>query len=474
MPYAHFYAEHDKIVRSLCIVEYQIRSPITIAVRRLCWLAVVASGLLAAWSADLSAEDRMMQRVRHRVATQPDDPVAWRMLGKLLLMRGDAASAADALQRAIALDPSRVTAHFDLAECHVAVGNNDLAVASFARVVELAPDSEEARRAQANIEQLAPADSPFRLANFQPRWVETPVRDDGELPPLPEVSPWRWRLETGVLYNSNVDLAPISRQLSTLENGGFQATFAPEIEYIFLDHNHLRGGWELESFYAVNQPDNDQFNLQHYRPGIYLDFPFFHGECEVIPQLRYDFAYDIFAGATLGTRHELTASVTTIAADNSSWIFYLSADDTDFRNDGAAPAEDSLDGLTYTIGLVRQWVCEASYFDEVQLSVDGQWADLRGANQAYGGFFALLSATCPIGECCELRPEAGIGYRTYPDFVGAPSRDETIWRAGAEVRHWLSDHRYVSGTFHYDRFDSNNAAYAAERFTAGASLTLLH
>ena len=127
MPYAHVYAEHDKIVRSLCIVEYQIHSPITIAVRRLCWLAIVASGLIVAWSGDLSAEDRMMQRVRHGVAMQPDDPVAWRMLGKLLLMRGDAASAADALERAIALDPSRVTAHFDLAECHVALGDNDLA-----------------------------------------------------------------------------------------------------------------------------------------------------------------------------------------------------------------------------------------------------------------------------------------------------------------------------------------------------------
>lgn len=415
-----------------------------------------------------------MRRVRHRVAMQPDDPVAWRMLGKLLLMRGDADAAADALERAIALDPNRVAAHFDLAECHAALGNNDLAVTSFGRVVELAPDSDEARRAQSNIERLAPEDSPFRLANFQPRWVETPVQEDDELPPIAKVSPWQWRLETGLLYNSNVDLAPISRQLSTLEKGGFQATFAPEIEYVFMDHDHLRGGWELESFYAVNQPDNDQFNLQHYRPGIYFDFPFFRGECEVIPQLRYDFAYDIFAGATLGTRHELTASVATIAADDSSWVLYLSGDYTDFRNDGAAPAEESLDGPTYTIGSVRQWGSVADFIDDFQFSVDGQWADLRGRNQAYYGCFAIVSATCPIWECWELRPEAGIGFRSYPDFVGAPSRDETIWRAGAEMRRWLSDYRFVSGTFYYDRFDSHNAEFATERFTAGASLTLLH
>ena len=474
MPHTSFYVEQEKIVRSLFIVEYQNRPPITIGVWRLCWLAVVASGLLAACSAKLSAEDRIMQRVRQRVATRPDDPVAWRMLGKLLLTRGDPTAAADALRRAIELDPDRVAAHFDLAECHAALGHDDLAAASFGRVVELAPDSDEARRAQANIEQLAPEDSPFRLANFQPRWVEAPVREGESLSTVLEPSPWKWRLETGVLYNSNVDLAPISRQLSTLENGGFQATFAPEIEYVFMDDDHLRGGWELESFFAVNQPDNDQFNLQHYRPGIYFDFPFFHGHCEVIPQLRYDFAYDIFAGATLGTRHELTASVATIAADGSSWVFYLSGDDTDFRNDGADPAEDSLDGSTYTIGLVRQWACIAGYVDDVQLAVDGQWADLRGANQTYAGFFALLSSTCPVGECWELRPEAGMGFRSYPDFVGAPSRDETIWRAGAEMRRWLSDHRFVSGTFYYDRFDSDNAEYSAERFTAGASLTLLH
>ena len=106
--------------------------------------------------------------------------------------------------------------------------------------------------------------------------------------------------------------------------------------------------------------------------------------------------------------------------------------------------------------------------------VDGQWADLRGDNQAYYGCFAIVSATCPLWECWQVRPEAGIGFRSYPDFVGAPSRDETIWRAGTEMRRWLSDHRFVSGTFYYDRFDSGNAQFAAERFTAGASLTLLH
>jgi len=422
-----------------------------------------------------AVDERIARRVRARVAAHPDDPVAWRMFGKVLLLEGDFEEARAALARAVQLDPLRVAAHFDLAEAHAALGKDEQAAQSYARVVELSPGSEDAQQALRRLEELK-AENPFRFASFEPRWTETVelgAERSAELATPDAASPLTWRLESGVLYNSNVDLAPISRELSVLENSGFQVFVEPSAEYAWRLHDHFYAGAALESYFTINEPDNVDFNLQHYQPGVYVEFPFWTDSCEIVPRLSYDFSYDIFAGSTLGTRHALTGSLASYADDGGSWIIFGTADSTDFRDDGADPTVSSLDGPTYTCGIVRSWAWGGGIADVVRLSFDGQWADLRGSDFAYRGGFALFSATCPLSDDYELRPEIGWGFREYPDFTGSPSRDESIWRAGTEMRRWWGDRCYFSASFYYDRFDSENANFAAERYTTGISATLL-
>jgi hypothetical protein len=276
------------------------------------------------------------------------------------------------------------------------------------------------------------------------------------------------------LFNSNVALAPISRQLSPDENGGFQAYLEPDMQYAWAKTDSYTAGVQFAGFFACNEPDNSDFNLQHYQPGVYFELPRQCGEWEVDSLLSYDFAYDIFGGTTLGTRHELAASVTATDPAGHRWTVFWVGDMTEFRDDGDDPPLTSLDGPTQTIGVARRWQLYDSWFDNVRFSADGQWAELTGADQAYRGVFLLLTTACVLSECWELRPELGWGFRSYPDFTGTPERNESIWRTRAEFRRWLSDHCYLSLNGSYDRFDSANDEYAAERFTVGVSATVLH
>lgn len=79
---------------------------------------------------------------------------------------------------------------------------------------------------------------------------------------------------------------------------------------------------------------------------------------------------------------------------------------------------------------------------------------------------------CPWGTLLVLQGAQGL--RNYPDFDFTPDRNESIWRAGAELRKRLTPNWSVSGNFVYDRFASNNDMFDASRYTTGMFATYLH
>jgi hypothetical protein len=93
------------------------------------------------------------------------------------------------------------------------------------------------------------------------------VESDAILPPK------RLRLfcELGALYNSNVLLTPISRELFNIDAESFQAIFNPEIEWIAMHDKKWRSGPLLRSYSTLNESNQQAFNLFSIQPG------WFHG-----------------------------------------------------------------------------------------------------------------------------------------------------------------------------------------------------
>jgi tetratricopeptide (TPR) repeat protein len=98
-------------------------------------------GALAA--ACLGAEGEYMEAARiDRMLcdAQPGNPQAWHSLGYDLFHAGDLDGAGEAFARALKLEPTRASAHFNLARIAARLGNKSKAIEHFARAVELQPD----------------------------------------------------------------------------------------------------------------------------------------------------------------------------------------------------------------------------------------------------------------------------------------------------------------------------------------------
>src|SRR2546430_15893562 len=75
---------------------------------------------------------------------QPNNPQAWHSLGYDLFHAGDLEGAAEAFSRALKLEPTRASAHFNLARIAARLGDKSKVIEHFARAVEL-QRSEERR-----------------------------------------------------------------------------------------------------------------------------------------------------------------------------------------------------------------------------------------------------------------------------------------------------------------------------------------
>ena len=74
---------------------------------------------------------------------QPKNPQAWHSLGYDLFHAGDLEGAAEAFSRALKLEPTRASAHFNLARIAARTGDKSKVIEHFVRAVELQPDYQE-------------------------------------------------------------------------------------------------------------------------------------------------------------------------------------------------------------------------------------------------------------------------------------------------------------------------------------------
>jgi tetratricopeptide (TPR) repeat protein len=413
-------------------------------------------------------------RIRERIAANPGNATNWRLLGRVFLQQANLPAAEQALRQAISLDATSSASQFDLGRVLVDTGRPVEAVLHLQRSVELAPDGDHAVEALVLLQQLQNDPNYATLISFDVSWLDAPRVDDFSLPEIETTTPAKrldLRMDAGLMFNSNVELAPISRQLSTSELSSFQTYAVPEVRYLLIDKPDWQFGTVLDTYFSLNEAHLDAFNLQHYEPGFFLDRAMMWGETELASRVSYNFSYDLFGGKTFGNRHLLTTSLVAFHKRPVKSIVYWSLGYTDFRNDGVVPAIDSADGMTNTIGFSRSWEIKHRRITQIDLGVDVQWADLQGADMSYQGVFLYSEAKMPFIRDTILTPNAGWGYRHFLDFTGVPSRDENLISAGLSLDKELSNHRAITLFFNYERFDSPNPGFKADRYTTGIYAT---
>ena len=438
------------------------------------WLSLRASLLVAQTPAASQAD--LVQVLRNRVAADPANATNWRLLGKTLEIRGDLAGALDAFHQAVSHDAESAAGHADLARMLAATGQTDRAIEHWYYVLQLAPESDYARQAAAQLQSMPDvvAGTPATPASFEVDWLDAMEPELGapaeEVEPLP-ASPWFWKIETGALYNSNVQLAPISRELNPEDPSSFQAYVAPEFEHRFFRGEVWQAGSLFRGYFNFNEDDFRQFNLQHLEPGLFVERPIWFERFDLVPRLEYDFAYDAFDGNTLGLRHALLASLNAYTRAGRTYTLYWTVDNTDFRDDGSDPGVTSLDGWSQTLGASHGLQTGWRALTAVRVGADFQLADLEGSTYSYRGPIAYVDGELAFPLGCQLLLQGAWGYREYPDFEFAPSRNEFIYRAGVELKKQLSAYWSISGNYVYDRFASENEAFDASRWTSGLFTT---
>jgi tetratricopeptide (TPR) repeat protein len=402
---------------------------------------------------------------------QPHNAANWRVLGRAWEHQGDLVRARSALEQAVRCDPESAAAHCDLARLTDLLGDPPRAAEHYAKTIELAPESDYAREAAWQLRRLAPMPGvEARLASFEVDWLDAPEPELFE--PMVEPAPLWLRLELGLLYNSNVQLAPISRELRDGDSASFQAYAAPELEYRLPTSGVWQWGAVFRGYFNANEENFRQFNLRHFEPGVFVERPIFLDDSRLVPRLEYDYTFDAFGSRTLGTRHAMTASLNSYLPSGNIWSLYWTADTTDFRDDGPIPSITSLDGWTNTIGASRSTYFDAWYLSLLRVGTDLQTADLDGSSYSYRGVMVYTDAELPFAFGSLLVLEGAVGYRDYPDFEFTPSRNEIIGRAAIEIRKQLSAHWWLSGTYAYDRFASDNEQFDASRHTTGVFVAL--
>jgi hypothetical protein len=436
------------------------------------WLEVSNVALAQGHSTNLANQEL---RLRARVAERPDDGSSWRILGRYLLQQERHAEALEVLLRASELSPTSAAAHFDLGQTQQALGDSTAAAASFQTVIELAADSDYAQSAQqalASLRSDAPPSDVVVLADYRIRRFDGSEHADRVDPLAPPEAPW-WKqrlslnLQTGVLYNSNVALSPLSRELSSEPSRSAQLFVEPDLLFAVIDEPTWRSGPTLRGHFTVNEGHLRQFNLQSYRPGWFVEYFLFRGEQSFVPRVAYEFTHDEFDGRTLGNRHALLTSVTAYWNGEHSSSLFWSIDTSDFLNDGILPSVTSQDGVTNALGVTHELALPYAHWRLVRGGVEVAHASTTGSDYTFNGVNVFAAAAFPLAAGLELSLTGSIGYRQYPDFEFTPARDEIIWRGGTELRKYFTDHLSGALVFNYDNFDSQNPLFESERFISG-------
>ena len=275
----------------------------------------------------------------------------------------------------------------------------------------------------------------------------------------------------GSVYNSNVALAPTSRELTPESPEGLQAFFSPELELAVFRTPDWEAGVLFYGHFNLNEGHLREFNLQSYQPGLYLERMLVFGSTVVVPRLQYDFTHDEFEGVTFGNRHALTLSSVFSWSDlHSSYLGWV-IDDANFAQDGSFAPVTSKDGVSNTLTASHTLYVEQRWLSFIRGGVDWQNVDAEGSDFAFRGATLFAVAEVPLAERWTLNVRGSWGFRDYPRFEFDPPRDEDVYRAGARLRYDLTDNLAASAVFNYDRFDSENPLFAADRWIVGAEMS---
>lgn len=449
-------------------------------------VAVPNPTVLSAESVADPSADPMLAYLQSRVAADPGHAESWRLIGKLELKRGNATAAMAALNHALELAPSDAAVHFDLGELLETSGDQAAADEQFRLVGLLAPQSQYTKTLIASGKIAAPPneDANFLQSDGMIEQVRFEIQTfDGsddleerfhELEAEAAIIPKSLRasVELGGLYNSNVTLTPISRELINSDASSFQAFASPDLEWIAKRGEAWRVGTVARGYFTINDSEFSSFNLASFQPGAFYERDFTYGENEWIAKVEYLYSFDMLGGTRFGDRHGLTASLIVIRPDLDVIYGYMNTSFSQFDDDGDDPSVTSLDGPATTIGISRFFQTGMERLPTYSLGVDASTANTEGADFRYNAINAFTDTAITINEFWSFVPSAGVGFRDYGDFTGLVNRDEVTWRVSGKLVWSPYDQLSLAGLLGHDRFASENDEFDAERTQVGIITTL--
>ncbi|HUG18399.1 MAG TPA: hypothetical protein VMM56_05440 [Planctomycetaceae bacterium] len=459
------------------------------------WLTIVCCiPVLIAAAPFGRAADEIETYLQQRIRENPEHSDSWRLLGRHFHRQQKEGAATEAFKKSLELDPDNAATHFDWGQLLESQGDRAAARDHFQRVYQVAPESEYAERLR-KLGYLKSNEasrlSPFQTALYEitnseeilQAGFEVQTFDASEdfkrrlrdLDRAEEVTRRRLRifLEAGALWNSNVTLTPISRQLFDADAAGAQGFFNPEIEWIAWDSGERRGGPLLRGFFTKNEQNLSPFDLSSFQPGLFVEQDLFHDAQTHVARLDYVYSVDLLDGHRFGDRHAATASVVSVLPDLDAVYSYLTVSYSQFDAPVATPELNSLDGPAFLAGFSRFFRTGNPRLPTWSLGTDLEYVNTEGDDFRYFGAKIHANATLQVAERLEWIPGGNVGFRNYPDFTGAPSRDELTYRLGSRLRYCLTDAWSVSLVANYDRFDSGHPDFNADRIECGIVTTFL-
>lgn len=441
------------------------------------------------------ASDDMEAYLQQRLQENPQHSDSWRLLGRFYHRQNKPDAANDTFKKSLELDPDNAATHFDFGQLLLSQGDTVRAREHFRRVYEVAPESvyAEKLRKQGHPEPGDLSEStPFQVALYELQDSEQILQAGYEIQTFDsseeldrrvrefdrelkeEDRGWRFFLETGVLWNSNVTLTPISRQPSNVDAYSFQGILNPEIEWLAWDSEGRRAGPLLRGYFSLNQEDFQSFNLTSFQQGAFYEQDLFWNDVTHIGRFDYVYSVDRLGGDRFGDRHAVTASMTSVLPDLDVIYTYATVSFTQFDTPVIDPAVNSLDGPAYLFGLSRFFRTENPRLPTWSLGADLEHVNAEGDDFRYFGGKIHADATFQLAERLELIPSGNVGFRQYPDFTRTPDRDELTYRLAGRLRYRFTEIWSLSLVVNYDRFASDNLNFDTERWESGVVTTFIY
>ena len=410
-----------------------------------------------------------------RVATSSKDASAWRLLGRARMQRQDWQGALDALRQAVELDQRSAAAFLDYGRTLRHFGQTSEATAAWQRVLALAPETEYAVAAEQELSQLASADD-VQLASYDIRTYDGSNFMPQVVGPEPSFwKPWqdalRIRFDLGSQYNSNVTLAPSSRELQDGGQDSAQGNASLLVQWYAINRLDFRLGPSFDSDFTLNENQFQSYNLQSYRPGLFAEGTWETERFTLRPRVAYTFTHDEFHGRTYGNRHALATSLGNVWSPGNVTTLYYAVDQNNVANDGVDPNLSSQDGWSHAVGCLHDVIDRDSVFRHFRLGGDFAFTNTIGSNYRYRAISLFAQEVLVLVPRLHLTLKGGYAYRDYYAAQVTPSRNTNILRASAELRRYL-DYGFSAAIFvGYDRFLSRNDQYNTDRFQTGGIIT---